>query len=78
MKQTFYVASLALLVGMGLSACTEAPQVASGPKPDSSASNGPGSGFTAPGWKPGDAASWELQMRVRSQGQNEYTRTGAH
>ena len=78
MKPARLAAGLAVLGAVALSACTEAPQGASGPKPDSSASNGPGSGFTAPGWKPGDAASWELQLRVRSQGQNEYMRIGAH
>ena len=31
--------------------------------------------YTAEGWKPGDKASWEAQMRTRAQGQNEYSRT---
>ncbi len=31
--------------------------------------------YAAPGWKGGDQASWEEQMRKRAQGQNEYTRT---
>ncbi|CAD5373808.1 conserved exported hypothetical protein [Rubrivivax sp. A210] len=77
MKQTLYAAGLALLFGAGLSACTEAPQTA-GPKSDARASAGPGTAYSAAGWKPGDAASWDQQLRVRSQSQNEYTRTGAH
>ena len=28
--------------------------------------------YLAPGWKPGDKASWEAQMRVRAQNQNDY------
>ena len=30
--------------------------------------------FTAPGWKVGDKAAWEEQLRKRSQGQNDYQR----
>jgi hypothetical protein len=26
------------------------------------------------GWKPGDKASWETQLRTRTQGQNEYVK----
>ena len=33
--------------------------------------------YAAPGWKAGDATSWEEQMRTRTQsGQNEYVRSG--
>jgi predicted small lipoprotein YifL len=28
--------------------------------------------FLAPGWSPGDQASWEAQMTNRAQGQNDY------
>ena len=28
--------------------------------------------FLAPGWKPGDEASWNEQMTRRAQGQNDY------
>ena len=30
--------------------------------------------FTAPGWKAGDKAAWEQQIRQRNQAQNEYAR----
>jgi hypothetical protein len=29
--------------------------------------------FLAPGWTPGDKASWEAQMRARAQNQNDYS-----
>jgi predicted small lipoprotein YifL len=28
--------------------------------------------FLAPGWSPGDQASWDAQMARRAQGQNDY------
>ena len=59
---------------VALAACGERPQTASGRKSDTKASDGPGTAFTASGWKPGDAASWEQQLRARSQAQNEYSR----
>jgi len=33
------------------------------------------SAYVANGWKPGDAAAWEQQLRNRAQSQNEYART---
>lgn len=62
----------------GLSACTEKPQTATARKVDGRASDGPASGYTVAGWKPGDATSWEQQLKARSQGQNEYAKTGPH
>jgi len=35
------------------------------------------SAYAADGWKAGDQASWEQQMRTRNQGQNEYARVPA-
>ena len=61
---------------LGLVACSETPQTASKRKGDAPAFSGTGGYNTASGWKVGDAASWEAQLRTRSQGQNEYTRTG--
>jgi hypothetical protein len=29
-------------------------------------------GYLAPGWKPGDEASWNAQITQRTQGQNDY------
>jgi hypothetical protein len=73
---------LALLCGLvaacvGLMGCTEKPQTASQRKADTRAFQGPDDGYTAPGWKIGDEASWEAQMKTRAQGQNEYSRASA-
>lgn len=58
-----------------LTACSEQPQSA-GTSHGSSAMawNGPQTGFTAPGWKVGDQASWDEQIKQRNRGQNEYVR----
>jgi hypothetical protein len=60
-----------------LGACGERPQeVGSSPvkKADTPAAAGASNAYVAPGWKTGDAASWDQQMRKRAQGQNEYSR----
>jgi hypothetical protein len=62
---------------VGLSACTEKPQTASARKPDTKAWDAPKAAFVEPGWKAGDAVSWEEQMRQRAQNQNEYSRAVA-
>ena len=85
MKRT--AASVLALLGTAalLSACGEKPQTnAEGVKHDaapwSGTSNGTqkeggGTSFTAQGWKPGDKASWEAELKTRAQnGQNEYNR----
>ena len=33
--------------------------------------------YTANGWKAGDQAAWDQQLRTRTQGQNEYSRAVA-
>ncbi len=43
---------------------------------DAPAWKGADNAYVASGWNKGDLTSWEAQMRTRSQGQNEYTRTG--
>ena len=74
MKTLMVCAGLALAAG--LAACTEKPQTLTTRKADTPASQGTGSAYVAPGWKPGDQASWDEQMRTRTQnGQNEYPRT---
>lgn len=66
---------LALVVG--LAACTERPQEVGKRVVSRAASAGTGNtAYTDPGWKPGDATSWEEHMRSRAQsGQNEYVRS---
>ena len=71
------LAAVAALVG--LSACTEKPQVAAKGATSVSAHAGVvgASPYVAPGWKPGDATSWDTHIRSRTQsGQNEYVRAG--
>ncbi len=67
----------AVVAGLGLSACSEKPQTNTQRKADSRAYQGPDDGYMAPGWKIGDEASWEAQMKARAQGQNEYARASA-
>lgn len=62
----------------GLVACTEKPQTATVRKPDAAPSQGAAAAYTAQGWKTGDATSWDAHIKARTQGQNEYTRTGGH
>ena len=64
---------------IALAACTEKPQVLgeSGRKVDAaawSASDSAKPGFAARGWKGGDKAAWEAQLRARNQAQNDYAR----
>ena len=69
----------ACAVLIALAACTEKPQVLgdSGRKVDAapwSVSDGAKPGFAASGWKGGDKAAWEAQLRARNQAQNDYAR----
>jgi len=65
---------VAILV-LGLAACSEPSQeLRSGQNTGAPAYAGTGSNFVAPGWTPGDRASWQRQLNVRVQRQNEYNR----
>lgn len=46
-------------------------------KADTRASQGAVPAYTAAGWTAGDEASWQQQIRARTQGQNEYVRIPA-
>ena len=60
-----------------LSACEKSQVMATkGKGGDAPAWKGTDNAYVASGWNKGDLNSWEAQMRARSQGQNEYTRTG--
>lgn len=64
-----------LLAAGAMAACSEKPQTnESKRKADAHAYEGAASAFTASGWKAGNEASWEQQMKNRAQGQNEYSR----
>ena len=62
-----------------LSACAEKPQTAATKQHDAKPWQGVAAGQSADaGWKAGDQAAWEEQLRNRAQrGQNEYTRAAA-
>ena len=67
---------MAVLAVAALAACGEKPQTGAGIRSDAPPYAGTGSNFTQPGWKAGDKASWESELKARQQyGQNEYTRT---
>jgi hypothetical protein len=73
MRATVLVAAAAATLVLG--ACAEREQTANGIKADSAPFNGTSRPYVADGWKPGDRASWEQQLKVRTvQGQNEYAK----
>ena len=65
-----------LVFGLVLAGCGERAQtIASSPerKADTPAWQSDTTAFAAPGYKPGDRAAWEQQMRNRAQAQNDFT-----
>ena len=72
LRITVAVAVLAAAVA----ACGEKPQTASTTKKaDTKGYELVGSNHVADGWKGGDKAAWEAQLRARAQAQNEYPRS---
>lgn len=69
-----FIASVTLL-GLALSACTEKPQTIR--KSDTKSWDATATGYTQPGFTPGNADAWEAQMRKRAQAQNEYARASS-
>jgi hypothetical protein len=67
------IAATALVAGCGEKAQVVDKAVK---KPDAKASAGAQAAYTAPGWKVGDESDWQRQINQRTQGQNEYARTG--
>jgi hypothetical protein len=68
-------ALVAALAALALTACAERDQTASGVKSDTAPFNGTNHPYVVGGWKPGDRASWEQQMKVRTvNGQNDYAK----
>jgi len=71
MKNTLFVVALVAV----MSGCGEKPQALQTSGRDAPAYGGTGKAFTTAGWLQGDKASWESQLKARSQyGQNDYTR----
>jgi len=72
------IISMAVLGSLALGACTDKPQTAgTTPKSDTKAWEGSATVFAAEGYKAGDKAAWELQLRQRAQSQNDYARAPA-
>jgi uncharacterized low-complexity protein len=70
--------AVAAVATLALGACGEKPQTAgTTPKSDTKAWEGQASAHAADGYKGGDKAAWEQQLRQRAQNQNDYTRTSA-
>jgi hypothetical protein len=65
---------IAVLMLATLAACGEPAQTATTRKVDTKPWQGPDNVYTANGWKAGDRANWDEQLRQRAQAQNEYTR----
>ena len=66
---------LVSVAALALAGCGEKPQGIGGVKNDVAPFNGTGdSKFAQPGWKAGDKASWEQQLKTRAQNQNDYAR----
>ena len=62
---------------LALAACGERPQIldASAKRSDTEPwvpSDAANPAFAAPGWKGGDRAAWDAQIRARNQAQNDY------
>lgn len=71
MKKALILVSAALL----LVACGESQQTIGGARQDAPAHTGTGKAYVESGWKQGDKASWESQLKARGQnGMNEYNR----
>ena len=71
MSKALLVASLSVL----LVACGEKPQTASGIKSDAPSFHGTNRPYVQAGWKQGDKASWEAQLKTRTWNtQNEYVK----
>ncbi|MEO7854983.1 MAG: hypothetical protein ABIR94_22450 [Rubrivivax sp.] len=73
-KKTSWVSALLVLAVALLGACSEKPQGVGLPKSATPAWQGAQGPFVASGWKVGDKASWQEQLRNRAKGQNEYLR----
>jgi hypothetical protein len=66
----------AMVVTLGLNACGEKQQASvMTKKSDGKAWDASDNAYVASGWKGGDRASWEEQMRSRAQAQNDYAKT---
>ena len=80
MRQGLTLLTLSIAASVGFTACSEKPQIAAASgerKADAKGYSGAAADYNAPGWKAGDEASWQQQLKQRAQAQNEYVRVGA-
>ena len=75
MKLALTTGLLAAAVMLG--GCAEKSQVAATRKSDGKPWEASQNAHVVSGWKGGDQASWEQQLKARSQNQNEYSRAPA-
>ena len=69
--------TILVVVGLSVAVAACGERVQSGPsmrKSDTPAWDAAQNPFVVPGWKSGDEASWESQIRHRTAGQNDYVR----
>ncbi len=76
MRSASGMASIAMMA-LAVAGCGETAQTATTKKTDAKAWESAQNTYAAEGWKGGDQAAWEAQMRIRAQGQNEYSRVAA-
>lgn len=71
---TRFAGLCSMLLALGLGACGERVQTTATRerKADTPSWQANNSVFLAPGWSPGDKASWEAQLRTRAQAQNDF------
>jgi hypothetical protein len=74
-----FAIAAATALTLALAACGEKPQTMDGAARQADAqpwsvSDAANPAFRAPGWKDGDKAAWEQQIRQRNQAQNDYAR----
>jgi len=67
--------SAAVAVVSQLAACGEKPQTATTRNVDEKVWQASDSPYVAAGYKPGDKAAWDDQLRTRAESQNEYVKT---
>lgn len=69
-------AALLAMAALALVACGEKQQtISQNSGRDTPAQQGTGSVFQVQGWKAGDRASWEQQLKMRAQTQNDYVKS---
>lgn len=80
MRRGLTTLTLSIAASIGFAGCGEKPQTAAAKgerKADAKGYTGAAADYNAPGWKAGDEASWQQQLKQRAQSQNEHARVGA-